>query len=194
MLGRILSSNSRRILQHTTNTSFIKPTRRDIPQWSRRQYANPTQLPNTQPEKLQSAAQHFKRQKHLPFFLEYFMWVVFGSEALHLIWLKIDQQEYNDKTNHQIAVLKEIITRLERGESVDDNLHTEISMLLLKKAGNKKEDLTEIDDEYLEKLFVSEPSTVKATAVEPLNESSMPIQENPVDTGSDTKKKPAFFL
>jgi len=151
MLGRILNSSGKRLLQHKSSAFLIQPVRREIPQWSRRQYATPTQLPNTQPEKLKSAAQHFKKQKHLPFFLEYFMWVVFGSEALHLIWLKIDQQEYIEMSSHQIAVLKEVIQRLERGESVDDNLHTEISMLLKKKAGHKEEDMAEIDDEYLEK-------------------------------------------
>ncbi|KAI9285232.1 hypothetical protein BC943DRAFT_292438 [Umbelopsis sp. AD052] len=192
MLGRILNSNSKRLLQH--RASLIQPVRREIPQWSRRQYATPTQLPNTQPEKLKSAAQHFKRQKHLPFFLEYFMWVVFGSEALHLIWLKIDQQEYIDKSGHQIAVLKEVIQRLERGESVDDNLHTEISMLLKKKAGRNEEDLAEIDDEYLEKLFIAEPSTPATTIFEPSKEPTAPIQPPPVDAGSDKKKKPAFFL
>lgn len=148
MLGRILTSNSRRILQH--NNAVATPVRRDVSLCVRRQYAS-AQLPNSQPEKVISAAQHFKRQKHLPFFLEYFMWVVFGSEALHLIWLKIDQQEYRDKTNHQIAVLKEVLLRLEKGEAVDDNLHTEISMLLKKQAGQKKGDVAEIDDEYLEK-------------------------------------------
>jgi hypothetical protein len=149
MLGRILTSNSRRILQH--NNAVATPVRRDVSLCVRRQYASAAQLPNSQPEKVISAAQHFKRQKHLPFFLEYFMWVVFGSEALHLIWLKIDQQEYRDKTNHQIAVLKEVLLRLEKGEAVDDNLHTEISMLLKKQAGQKKGDVSEIDDEYLEK-------------------------------------------
>jgi hypothetical protein len=151
MLGRILTPFGRRIIQQRHVVTLMNPVRRATPQGFRRQYATVNQLPSSQPEKVISAAQHFKRQKHLPFFLEYFMWVVFGSEALHLIWLKIDQQEYRDKTNHQIAVLKEVFARLERGEAVDDNLHTEISMLLKKKAGDKKDDIPEIDDEYLEK-------------------------------------------
>ncbi|GAB5588593.1 hypothetical protein Unana1_03493 [Umbelopsis nana] len=190
MLGRILTPFGRRIIQQRHVVTLMNPVRRATPQGFRRQYATVNQLPSSQPEKVISAAQHFKRQKHLPFFLEYFMWVVFGSEALHLIWLKIDQQEYRDKTNHQIAVLKEVFARLERGEAVDDNLHTEISMLLKKKAGDKKDDIPEIDDEYLEKLFVAEPIPVQtpATPSEPI---TLPEEDIVVP---DNKKKPAFFL
>ncbi|CAO3662047.1 unnamed protein product [Umbelopsis ramanniana] len=67
-------------------------------------------------------------------------------------------------------------------------------MLLKKKAGHKEEDMAEIDDEYLEKLFVAEPSTSKPSAIEPAKEPATSIQPPPVDVGSDTKKKPAFFL
>ncbi|KAI8997667.1 hypothetical protein BDB01DRAFT_700969, partial [Pilobolus umbonatus] len=69
------------------------------------------------------------------------MWVVFGSEALHLIWLKMEYKEYQEKVQHKIRLLEETIRRLERGESIDDNLRDEIRVFL---AGNKhSEDVDE---------------------------------------------------
>lgn len=96
---------------------------------------------------LQSAAYHFKRQRHMPYFLEYLMWVVFGSEALHLIWLKIDYKEYKEKTQHKTKLLEEIIRRLENGEEMTDSLREEIRMVLMKHKNS--EDQEDIDDEYL---------------------------------------------
>jgi hypothetical protein len=97
---------------------------------------------------LQSAAYHFKRQQHMPYFLEYLMWVVFGSEALHLIWLKMDYKEYKEKIQHKTKLLEEIIQRIENGEKINDSLRDEIKMVLMK---NKHDGAghDDIDDEYL---------------------------------------------
>lgn len=101
---------------------------------------------------LQSAAHHFKRQRHMPYFLEYLMWVVFGSEALHLIWLKMDYKEYREKTAHKTKLLEELIKRIENGEQIDDSLRMEIKMVLMNNkhhsdiVGGSDDD---IDDEYL---------------------------------------------
>lgn len=109
---------------------------------------------------LQSAAFHFKRQRHMPYFMEYIMWVVFGSEALHLIWLKIDYREYKEKMHHKTKLLEEIIQRVENGEVIDDRLRDEIKMVLM----NNKHDgeyHDDIDDEYLNscELFLYHVST-----------------------------------
>ncbi|KAI9475753.1 MAG: hypothetical protein EXX96DRAFT_459452, partial [Benjaminiella poitrasii] len=69
------------------------------------------------------------------------MWIVFGSEALHLIWLKMDYKEYREKTTHKTKVLEEIIRRIEHGEKVDKSLRQEIRMVLM----NDKQ-LSELDD------------------------------------------------
>lgn len=101
---------------------------------------------------LQSAAHHFKRQRHMPYFLEYLMWVVFGSEALHLIWLKMDYKEYKEKTAHKTKLLEELIRRIENGEQITDSLREEIKMVLMNNkhhsemTGSLDDD---IDDEYL---------------------------------------------
>lgn len=97
---------------------------------------------------VQTAAYHFKRQRHMPYFLEYLMWVVFGSEALHLIWLKIDIREYKEKMQHKTKLLEEIIKRVENGEVIDDSLREEIRMVLVnnKHSGEYHDD---INDEYL---------------------------------------------
>ena len=97
---------------------------------------------------IESAAHHFKQQRHMPYFMEYLMWVVFGSEALHLIWLKIDYKEYKEKMRYKTKLLEEIIERVENGERIDDSLKEEIKMILMnnKHEGDYHDD---IDDEYL---------------------------------------------
>ncbi|ORY98904.1 hypothetical protein BCR43DRAFT_488370 [Syncephalastrum racemosum] len=101
---------------------------------------------------LRSIAYHFKRQRHLPYFLEYLMWVVFGSEALHLIWLKMEYKEYQEKTTHKIRLLEEIIQQIEQGQEFTESFKEEIRMVLLngkRTADDGEED--EVDDEYLSK-------------------------------------------
>ncbi|KAI9344461.1 hypothetical protein BD770DRAFT_190035 [Pilaira anomala] len=95
---------------------------------------------------LQTAAYHFKQQRHIPYFMEYLMWVIFGSEALHLIWLKMDMKEYKEKTKLKTRLLEEIIQRIENGEVIDDNLRKEIKVVLM---NSKKDHEEDIDDEYL---------------------------------------------
>ncbi|CAO0801087.1 unnamed protein product [Mucor circinelloides] len=161
---------------------------------------------------LQSAAHHFKRQRHMPYFLEYLMWVVFGSEALHLIWLKMDYKEYKEKTAHKTKLLEELIKRIENGEQIDDSLREEIKMVLMNNrhhsdiVGGSDDD---IDDEYLNHLIASsekqQQSENKAPSQQqqqkPAVESTWikedEDEESPVNVDGaekkDTKKKP-FFL
>ncbi|KAI9255675.1 hypothetical protein BDA99DRAFT_419717, partial [Phascolomyces articulosus] len=59
------------------------------------------------------------------------MWVVFGSEALQLIWMKMERKEYEEKTEHKIRLLEEIIERIEKGQEFNDDFRQEIRMVLL---------------------------------------------------------------
>lgn len=99
---------------------------------------------------VQPVIRHFKRQKHMPYFLEYMMWVVFGSMALHLIWLKMDYKDYRERTAHKTKLLEDLVQRVENGEQIDEDLKQEIKMLLMNeqmyKANSQQED---ISDEYL---------------------------------------------
>ncbi|KAI8366171.1 hypothetical protein BD560DRAFT_401368 [Blakeslea trispora] len=101
---------------------------------------------------LQSAAHHFKQQQHMPYFLEYLMWVVFGSEALHLIWLKMDYKEYKERTTHKTKLLEELIERIEQGEPINDSLQQEIRMVILNNKLHQQK-TEEIDDDYLDQLI-----------------------------------------
>ncbi|KAF7724103.1 hypothetical protein EC973_001287 [Apophysomyces ossiformis] len=145
------------------------------------------------PSGLRSAAWHFKRQRHMPYFLEYLMWVVFGSEALHLIWLKMEYKEYKEKSEHKIRLLREIVDRLEQGQELTEDFREEIRMVLLN--GKRTEEETDINDEYLNKLIASSEeasSDIPATVVEePKKVSNWPGQEEPK---KDANKKKAFYL
>ncbi|KAI9318038.1 hypothetical protein BX666DRAFT_1844434, partial [Dichotomocladium elegans] len=59
------------------------------------------------------------------------MWVVFGSEALHLIWLRMEYKEYQEKTQHKIKLLQEIVERIEKGQEFTDDFRQEIRMVLM---------------------------------------------------------------
>lgn len=145
MLGRFLAPQARRLFASRANavsSNYLGVSRR---------FATTLGPSGPPSDQVISAAQHFKRQKHLPFVLEYFMWVVFGSEALHLIWLKVDREDFREKSDHKMAVLKEVLSRLERGEAVDSNLQTEIAIMLKNKATDNKDDEADFDDDYLEK-------------------------------------------
>lgn len=96
---------------------------------------------------LKTAAYHFKQQRHMPYFLEYLMWALFGSEALHLVWLKMDMKEYKERTELKTSLLEEIIQRVENGEVIDDDLRREIKLVLMNSKKDRDED---IDDEYLD--------------------------------------------
>ncbi|CAO3613277.1 unnamed protein product [Mucor fragilis] len=159
---------------------------------------------------LQSAAHHFKRQRHMPYFLEYLMWVVFGSEALHLIWLKMDYKEYKEKTAHKTKLLEELIKRIEHGEQIDDSLREEIKMVLMNNkhrsdlAGSSDDD---IDDEYLNHLIASSEKhqqsekkaqpqqhkpAVESTWIKEDEGEGSSVDANGIEK-KDAKKKP-FFL
>jgi hypothetical protein len=84
------------------------------------------------------------------------MWVVFGSEALHLIWLKMEYKEYKDKIQHKTKLLEELIERIENGEKITSGMKEEIKMVLMNKHTEAAVD-DDIDDDYLDKcrfLFV----------------------------------------
>ncbi|KAI7888952.1 uncharacterized protein EV154DRAFT_293103 [Mucor mucedo] len=145
---------------------------------------------------VQSAAYHFKRQRHMPYFLEYLMWVVFGSEALHLIWLKIDIREYKEKMQHKTKLLEEIIKRVENGEVIDDSLREEIKMVLMnnKHTGEYHDD---IDDEYLNSLIASSEQAAKEAPEKikkPVTESKWVEIKEEAGNDQDKKKKQPFFL
>ncbi|KAI7865710.1 hypothetical protein BDF14DRAFT_1700386, partial [Spinellus fusiger] len=59
------------------------------------------------------------------------MWAVFGSEALHLIWLKMEYKEYKEKAQHKIKLFEEIIARTEQGQDLTESLIDEIRMVLM---------------------------------------------------------------
>ncbi|KAF1806628.1 hypothetical protein FB192DRAFT_1338047 [Mucor lusitanicus] len=146
----------------------------------------------------------------MPYFLEYLMWVVFGSEALHLIWLKMDYKEYKEKTAHKTKLLEELIKRIENGEQIDDSLREEIKMVLMNNkhhsdiVGGADDD---IDDEYLNHLIASSEKhqqgekKAQPQPQKPAVESTW-IKEDESEESSvnadgiekkDSKKKP-FFL
>ncbi|KAI8981628.1 hypothetical protein BDF20DRAFT_911901 [Mycotypha africana] len=159
--------------------------------------------PNKQYNGIQTAAHHFKQQRHMPYFLEYLMWAVFGSEALHLIWLKMDYKEYREKTAHKKKVLEELIERIEQGEVITDSLREEIKMVLLNKH-DKQHKLTaeDFDDEYLAKLIEqTSHETVSSTRNNDADqnihkEESKWLDEDKIVRGADKKssKEKAFFL
>lgn len=145
--SRVTAAATRHQLQR--QPYFVRPA------VSRRSFATAAQQQQHAGGNFTSLAHHFKRQQHLPYFLEYLMWVVFGSEALHLIWLKMEYKEYKEKTEHKIRLLKEIVERIENGQEFNDSLREEIRMVLLddRRASTAEAEDTsgEIDDDYLEK-------------------------------------------
>ncbi|KAL0073895.1 hypothetical protein J3Q64DRAFT_1343698 [Phycomyces blakesleeanus] len=149
-----------------------------------------------QQNNLRVAASHFKRQRHLPYFLEYLMWVVFGSEALHLIWLKMEYKEYKEKVEHKIQLLQEIVTRIEQGQEFTDSLREEIKMVLLNNKQASATNDVDIDDAYLEKLIAS---SEKQSVAEDGAEFNGPVEEKRstrwVESTEtiDGKKKPVFL-
>lgn len=74
------------------------------------------------------------------------LWVVLGSEALHLIWLKINRREYAERTALKIEVLRDVVHKMEAGEdiSVDEALKGDVRRLVLGREASE-------DDAYLEK-------------------------------------------
>ncbi|OZJ06035.1 hypothetical protein BZG36_01121 [Bifiguratus adelaidae] len=127
----------------------------------------------------------FKRQNHGSYLWEYLLWVVLGSEALHLIWLKIDYQEYKEKVGLRKAILEEKITQLEAGHVVDD-------ASLVKKYQKRAEE-EEIDDEYLETLLLS--ADVPSEYQPPLPEHKPAPNGSEASTKSRSQPlKPSVFL
>ncbi|KAI7903157.1 uncharacterized protein BX663DRAFT_507649 [Cokeromyces recurvatus] len=134
---------------------------------------------------IQSVAHHFKQQRHMPYFLEYLMWAVFGSEALHLIWLKMDYKEYKERSAHKIKLLEEIIKHIEQGEEIEESLKQEIKMVLMNNKHHKDDlhDLKdEIDDEYLNHLIASLEKQEQ--------EKKENIDSNRLDTKNDHNESP----
>ncbi|RUS23337.1 hypothetical protein BC937DRAFT_87348 [Endogone sp. FLAS-F59071] len=105
-----------------------------------------TTAPSSEPTNATLFAHGFRRRSHIDYLLEYMLWVVLGSEALHLIWLKINRREYSERTALKVEVLRDVVRRLEAGGdiSVDEALKGDVKRLALGKEANE-------DDAYLEK-------------------------------------------
>ncbi|CAO3612827.1 unnamed protein product [Cunninghamella echinulata] len=111
---------------------------------------------------VRSAAYHFKQQKHMPYFLEYLMWVVFGSESLHLIWLKSEYNDYKDHVQYKIKLLTELIHLLETNAPVPESLRNEICLLKLDEK-HKQLYQDDVEDDYLDKLIASAEAAENTT-------------------------------
>ncbi|KAI8877956.1 hypothetical protein K501DRAFT_288111 [Backusella circina FSU 941] len=147
---------------------------------------------------VQSAAYHFKRQRHMPYFLEYLMWVVFGSEALHLIWLKMEYKEYKERIQHKTKLLEELIERIENGEKITSGMKEEIKMVLMNRHTEATAGDDDIDDDYLDKLIANSEiqnkgSITESKAVKSTEEESkwMEIED---DKSAQVAEKKPFFL
>ncbi|KAI8372969.1 uncharacterized protein BYT42DRAFT_547984 [Radiomyces spectabilis] len=129
------------------------------------------------------------------------MWVVFGSEALHLMWLKMEYKEYKEKSQHKIKLLEEIIDRVEHGQAMDDNLKEEIRMVLLNGKRSVEPSDADIDEEYFNKLIASseqaasEPVDQPTTTAETKpNVQPEPKSNWPPSDGRGEGKKKTFYL
>ncbi|KAI8078764.1 uncharacterized protein BX664DRAFT_342636 [Halteromyces radiatus] len=128
------------VIRCPTTTTILRPVRQQVRSMATIQTTTD----------VQTAAYHFKQQKHLPYVLEYLMWVVFGSECLHLIWLKSEYKEYKEHSQQKIALFKELLHLLESGSPVPESLREEIKMLMLDEKFNKNLH-QDIEDDYVEK-------------------------------------------
>ncbi|RUP46093.1 hypothetical protein BC936DRAFT_147367 [Jimgerdemannia flammicorona] len=115
----------------TPSTSSLTATSLDPP------LSKPTTLGGT-----------FRRRRYLGYFLEYMLWIILGSEALHLVWLKIDRREYAERTTFKVEVLRDVVRRLEAGDDIaaDEVLKGDVKRLLLRREGAEV-----VDDSYFEK-------------------------------------------
>ncbi|CAO3589168.1 unnamed protein product [Absidia cylindrospora] len=156
-----------------------------------------------------SAWYHFKKQKHLPYFLEYLMWVVFGSECLHLIWIKSEYKEYKEHTQLKIALFNDLLALLESNSPVPESLREEIRMVMLNEKSNTNHahQDSDIEDDYLEKLIAAseEAERMKATQSSSSTTTPSPTASDVTQSSSDnhTKtdapggkevKKPSFLI
>ncbi|ORX59018.1 hypothetical protein DM01DRAFT_1333608 [Hesseltinella vesiculosa] len=150
-----------------------------------------------------SAAYHFKKQKHLPYFLEYMLWVFFGSEGLHLMWLKSEYNDYKEHAERKIALLKQVLQLMEAGQPVPESLHKDLRMVMIDEKHNAYYD--DQVDEYLEQWIAAidtkenEPKAVapppssasNASTPAPTTEASNPPPPSP---GTPSSDKPKFMI
>ncbi|KAI8068279.1 hypothetical protein BC940DRAFT_333034 [Gongronella butleri] len=130
---------------------------------------------------VRSAAHHFKQQRHMPYFMEYLMWVLFGSEGLHLIWLKSEYNEYQQHAERKIELLKQLLQHLEAGEPVPEALRKDLRMVMMNQKQISHHD--DHDDEYLEQLIAA----AEEKSVPPQQQEEKPIAH----AGSSNDTKPA---
>lgn len=70
--------------------------------------------------------------------------------ALHNLWTRMEVNEYREKQEHKIKVLRDIIQRFENGQELDDALREEIRMVLMGPQKQQQQQQQEEDMEYLE--------------------------------------------
>ncbi|KAI9307647.1 hypothetical protein BJ944DRAFT_228449 [Cunninghamella echinulata] len=135
---------------------------------------------------VRSAAYHFKQQKHMPYFLEYLMWVIFGSESLHLIWLKSEYNDYKDHIQYKIKLLTELIHLLETNSPVPESLRNEIRLLKLDEK-HKQLYQDDVEDDYLDKLIASVEAAENTTKENmTTTDTILPMDNTPaIPAGSD---------
>ncbi|CAO3635800.1 unnamed protein product [Cunninghamella blakesleeana] len=146
---------------------------------------------------VKSAAYHFKQQKHMPYFLEYLMWVIFGSESLHLIWLKSEYNEYKEHVQYKIKLLTELIQLLESNAPVPESLRNEIRLLKLDEKHKQQLSQDDVEDDYLDKLIASVEAAEKSskenistTATSSIDSTSVGSDQSSVNNNKDNNKKP----
>lgn len=70
--------------------------------------------------------------------------------ALHNLWTRMEVNEYREKQEHKIKVLRDIIQRFENGQELDDALREEIRMVLMGPQKQQQQQQQEEGMEYLE--------------------------------------------
>lgn len=68
----------------------------------------------------------WRSNTYLPHVYDYLLWTILGSEALHLLWLKMEYAEYREKNEMRIGVLKNMVDTLERGERLKDDVEERV--------------------------------------------------------------------
>ncbi|CAG8519854.1 7599_t:CDS:2 [Diversispora eburnea] len=93
-------------------------------------------------------------KKLYPHLSQYLLWTFFGSFTLHLLWSKMNYQEYQDMVNMKITKLEDIIGRLgnvKYMENVENAETVERDILAYKKFCNPITEMS--DDDYVIKNY-----------------------------------------
>ncbi|KAL1916578.1 uncharacterized protein VTP21DRAFT_5769 [Calcarisporiella thermophila] len=126
--------------------------------------------------------QKSKWSRYGPFFWEYLMYITVGSEALHLMWVKMEYNEYREKMKIRADVLNEVVQRLERDEELGELEQHEAMRGIL--SGNGK-----IDDEELfwERLIAAADARIVAEKVQSSQAAPAETLETPTKIESAPK-------